>query len=151
MKIFSAILAMKYLTYQIRRTATHVNFEIHKMLNFLSICSRDWNICNDYDLRDRLPLTGALTLMGTRKPIHHKAIFMAVFWNFYMILLNRELQIYANVAYQNPVDTPRLICKTFHGVYLFICKWNILKLIWSKICMFLNAGHSDNDLYSHKG
>ena len=29
----------------------------------------------------------------------------AVLWNFYMILLNWELQIYANIAHQNPVDT----------------------------------------------
>ena len=40
-----------YLTYQIRRTATYVYVEIRKMLNFLSICSRDWNICVEYDLR----------------------------------------------------------------------------------------------------
>ena len=38
------------------------------MLNFPSKCSRDWNICAVYDLRGRLPLTGALTLTGTRKP-----------------------------------------------------------------------------------
>ena len=25
-----------------------------------------------------------------------------------------------------------------------VCKWNILKLVWSKICIFLNVGHSDN-------
>ena len=28
---------------------------------------------------------------------------------------------------------------------LFICKWNILRLVWSTICMFLNLRHSDND------
>ena len=26
-----------------------------------------------------------------------------------------------------------------------VFEWNILKLVWSKIFMFLNAGHSDND------
>ena len=64
-----------YLTYQIRRTATNVHFEIHKMLNFPSICSGDWNICAEYDLRGRLSLTWALTLLGTRKLIHYKAFF----------------------------------------------------------------------------
>ena len=67
-----------YLTYQIRRTATHVHFEIHKMLNFSRICSSGWNICVEYDFRDRLPLTGALILTGTRKHIHHKVILTAV-------------------------------------------------------------------------
>ena len=57
-----------YLTYQIRRTATYVYVEIHKMLNFLSLCSGVWNIYAEYDLRGRLPLTGALTLTRTRKP-----------------------------------------------------------------------------------
>ena len=56
-----------YLTYQIRRTATYVYVETHKML-FRSICSGDWNICAEYDLRGWLPLTGALTLTGTKKP-----------------------------------------------------------------------------------
>ena len=49
------------------------------------------------------------------------------------------------------VYTCCLICKTFHGVRLFICEGNILKLVWSQICMFLNAGHSDKDKCSHKG
>ena len=57
-----------YLTYQKRHTATYVYVEIYKMLNFPSICSGDWNICAEYDLRGPLPLTGALTLTGTRKP-----------------------------------------------------------------------------------
>ena len=57
-----------HLTYQIRCIATYIYVEIHKMLNFPSICSGDWNICAEYDLRGRLPLTGALTLMWTRKP-----------------------------------------------------------------------------------
>ena len=57
-----------YLTYQTRRTATYIYVEIHKMLNFSSICSGDWNICAEYDLWGRLPLTGALTLTGPRKP-----------------------------------------------------------------------------------
>ena len=57
-----------YVTYQIRRTATYVYVEIHKMLNFPSTRSGVWNICTEYDLRGRLPLTGALTLTGTRKP-----------------------------------------------------------------------------------
>ena len=42
-KVFSAIWAMKYLftvIYQIRRTATYVYVEIHKMLNFASIFFR---------------------------------------------------------------------------------------------------------------
>ena len=56
------------LTYQIRRTATYVYVEIHKRLNFPSICSGNWNICAEYDLQGPLPHTGALTLTGTRKP-----------------------------------------------------------------------------------
>ena len=67
-----------YLTYRTRHAATHVHFEIRKMLNFPSIYSRDWNICAEYDLWGRLPLTGALNLTGTRKSIHLKAVFMAV-------------------------------------------------------------------------
>ena len=57
-----------YLAYQIRRAATYVYVEIHKVLNFPRICSGDWNICAEYDLRGWLSLTGALTLTGTRKP-----------------------------------------------------------------------------------
>ena len=57
-----------YLTYQIRCIATYIYVEIHKMLNFPSICSGDWNICAEYVLRGRLPLTEAFTLTGTRKP-----------------------------------------------------------------------------------
>ena len=57
-----------YLPYQIRHTATYIYVEMHKMLNFQSICSGDWNICAKYDLQGQLPLTGALTLIGTRKP-----------------------------------------------------------------------------------
>ena len=37
-------LCYTYLTYQIRHTATYIYVEIHKMLNFSSICSGDWNI-----------------------------------------------------------------------------------------------------------
>ena len=54
------------LTYQIRRTATYIYVEIHKMLNFPSICSGNWNMCAEYALRGRLSLTWALTLTGTR-------------------------------------------------------------------------------------
>ena len=56
------------LKHQTRRTATYVYVEIQKMLNFPSICSVDWNICAEYDLRGRLPLTETLTLMGTWRP-----------------------------------------------------------------------------------
>ena len=53
MRVFSSIWTMKYLTFQIRCTATYVNVEIHKMLNFPKICSIYWNICAD--LQSRLP------------------------------------------------------------------------------------------------
>ena len=48
-----------YLIYQIRCTATYIYDEIHKMLNFPSICSGDWNICAEYDLRGRYPYGGS--------------------------------------------------------------------------------------------
>ena len=45
--LFSTIWAMKYLfnIHVLNKTATYVYVEIHKMLNFPSICSGDWNIC----------------------------------------------------------------------------------------------------------
>ena len=43
---------MKYLFNISNKTFCNLH-EIHKMLNFPSICSGDWNICAEYDLRGR--------------------------------------------------------------------------------------------------
>ena len=85
-----------YLTYQIRRTATSVYVEIHKMLNFPSICSGDWNICAEYDLRDRLPLTGTLTLTRTRKPTQ-VTDYKAWFWG--LIIPYGNISHYQNTSH----------------------------------------------------
>ena len=37
------------------------------MFNFLSICSGNWNICAEHDLRCRLPLTGGINPYGDKK------------------------------------------------------------------------------------
>ena len=56
-----------YLSYQIRCTATYVHVEIHKILNFPGICCGDWNICAEYDLRGRQPLTVGINPYGDKK------------------------------------------------------------------------------------
>ena len=56
-----------HLTYQIRRTATYVHVEIHKMLNFPTVCSGDWTICAEYDLWGRLPFYGGINPYGDKK------------------------------------------------------------------------------------
>ena len=80
------------LTYQIRRTATYIYVEIRKMLNFPRICSGDWNICAEYDLRGRLPLTGALTVTGTGKPT-----FRCLITN--LIITNGNISHYQNAEH----------------------------------------------------
>ena len=106
-----------YLTYWIRRTATHVHFQIHKVLNFpmTEIFVPKMTYEADYHY-------GSINSYGDKKAYTSQSDFYGSLMKLYMILLNCEIQIYTNVVYHHPIDTCCLICKAFHGVWLFICK-----------------------------
>ena len=136
---------LKYLTYQIRRSATHVHFEIHKMLNFLKHLFRGLKyLC-------RIWLTRPTTPYRSINPYGDKKAYISQsdFYGNMMKLLYDFAQLRAPNIYKRGISKPYWYVlshlQTFHGVWLFIIKWNILKLVWSKICMFSNARHSNND------
>ena len=134
-----------YLTYQIRRSATHVHFEIHKQLNFPKHLFQGLKyLCQIWLMRPTTPY-GSIYPYGDKKA----CISQSDFYGTIMKLLYDFAQLRASNIYKCGISTPYWYMlshlQTYHGVWLFICKWNILILVWSKVCMFSNAGQSGND------
>ena len=99
MKVFSAIWAMKYLTYLIRRIATHVHFEIHKVLNFPKHLFRGLKyLC-------RIWLTRPTTPYGSINPYGDKKAYVSQsdFYGSIMKLLYDFAQLRASNIYIHAV------------------------------------------------